>query len=184
LKIVRPLAAAALLLFSALPAIPEQRQKILSSTRTFFIDGQRYLVEKSTGGDLSLIRRQLARQGWDLPVPFSGDIRQENSFYADSLRMEGNAAAPQPSLPIPVGLHAEHILRMESDSGPLDLAAGSMNANLPFVRTRMRESGWIFNEAGQDRERLSLATQKKGRETFLVLLDEKKRKFLLARRME
>lgn len=182
MRIARCLGAAGLLLLSALPAMPEQRQKIFSSTKTFFIDGQRYRVEKSTGGDLDLIRRQLARQGWDLPASGPGDRRPATPFYSDSLRMEINAAPP--SLSIPDGLHTEHILRMESESGPVDLAAGSMNATKLFVCNRMVERGWMFIEAGLAREPMTLATLKKGRETFLVLLDEKERTFLLVHRIE
>jgi hypothetical protein len=174
------LGAATLLLLSTLPANPEHRQKILSSTKMFFIDGQRYRSEKSAGGDLDLVRRHLSRQGWALPISFPGDPGPPHPVYSDSLRAEGNAVPP--SLSIPDGLHTEHLLRMESDSGPLDLATGSMNALLPFVRSRMRECGWKITETG--REQSSLATLKKGRETFLVLLDEKERTFLLVRRMD
>lgn len=182
MRIVRGLGAAALLLLTSLPAIPDQRQKILSSTRSCFIDGQRYRVEKSAGGDLDLVRRQLARQGWSLPDSVSGNPGPIHPIHTDSLAVEGDAAPP--SLSIPDGLHAEHILRMESVSGPLDLAAGSIKAALPFVQYRMRDCGWIFIETDQGRETLSLATLKKGRETFLVLLDEKERKFLFVRRMD
>lgn len=183
MRIVRCLGAAALLLLSTLPALPDQRQKILSSTKSFFIDGNRYRVEKSAGGDLALIRRQLALWGWDLPDSGSGGLRPSNTVYADVLRKDENSAPP-PSLPIPDGLHTEHVLRMESDAGPLDLAAGSMKANMPFVRSRMRERGWIFIEGGRGGDPLSMATLKKGREALLVLLEEKERKFLLVRRME
>jgi hypothetical protein len=182
LRIVPRFGAAALLLLSALPATPEPRQKILSTTKTFFIDGQRFHLEKSAGGDTDLIRRQLTRLGCELPDSVPGDRRSPRPIYEDFLRTEGNASPP--SVAIPEGLHAEHLLRMESESGPLDLAAGSLNAIQPFVRNRMRERGWKFIESGRFRDPVSLATLKKGRETFLVLLDEKERKFLLVRRME
>lgn len=182
MKIVHGMGAAALLLLTTLPAMPEQRQKLLSSTKTFLIDGQRYRVEKSAGGDLDLIRRQLAQRGWDLPAPVTRDPGPANPIYSDSLRMEGDAAPH--SLAIPDGLHTEHILRMESASGPIDLVEGSMDAIPPPIHNRMRECGWTFIDAGQVRDPLSLAILNKGRETFLVLLDEKERKFLLVHRME
>jgi hypothetical protein len=182
LRIVRRFAAAALLLLFALPATPEPRQKILSATRTFFIDGQRFQLEQSAGGDIDLIRRQLTRLGWELPDSVPGDRRPPHPIHADSLRTDGDASPP--SLAIPEGLHTEHLLRMESESGPIDLAAGTLSAIQPFIRNRMRERGWIFIESGRHRDPVSLATLKKGRELFLVLLDEKERKFLLVHGME
>lgn len=71
---------------------------------------------------------------------------------------------------------------MESDSGPVEIAIGTMDAGGPQIRGRMCSSGWECLEFGE--EHTSLASRKKVGETTIVLLDEKEGKFLLLRRQE
>jgi hypothetical protein len=171
--------ASLLVLFLVLPALPDQRRTSISSTRSFTIDGKKFLREKTAGDDLSLIRGELLRHGMN--VPPLGDARPANPLFSDSLR-EAAGATSVKTVPLPPGLRAEHALKAESDSGVVDLAFGSMDTRGTQIRHRMSSSGWecIAPSPGQ----AALAIFHKGREATIVLLEEKEGKFLLIRRLE
>lgn len=145
-----------LVAFLALPASPDPRRARLSSTKSFVVDGKKFLIEKSKE-------------------------RPTNTMFADALREAGGGPSSNP-ISIPHGLRAEHSLRMESESGPVDIAFGSIDTRGPQMRHRMSSMGWECIEPGQGQA--AVATIKKGRETTIVLLEEKEGKFLLLRRPE
>lgn len=174
-------AAALFLSILALPGSSDCRQSMVSSTKAVIIDGKRFHVETSVGDDSSLIRRELSRRGLDLPVP--GVPQSSTPYFADALQ-EDNGTTSSPSIPVPQGLHAEHVVRMESNSGPVDLAVGFMEAHGRSVRAHLASSGWKIIEDGHGRDRPAVATMKTGRETFIVFLEEKKGRFLLVRKRE
>ncbi len=165
----------------ALPALPDHRQKMISSTKSFLINGKRYLLEKAAGGDVSLIRRELKSHGRDAPLP--GNTQPANPYFEDALR-EDNGTTSSAPIPFPQGLHPEHVVQMVSDSGLVELAVGTMDACWPSVRNRLPESGWKRIEAAQGQEPVAVAIRKNGKETFLVFLEEKRGKFLLLRKPE
>jgi hypothetical protein len=167
-----------ILSFLTLPVFPEHRQKMISSTKAFFINGKRYLIEKAAGGDMSLIHRELLRHGWDVHIP--GNSRPGNPYFEDALREDDGAATSAP-IAIPQGLHPEHVVQMVSDSGPVELVVGSMDARGSSARNRLPnrwkhiESDHVINPQWR--------YGKKGKETFLVFWKEKG-KFLLMRKPE
>jgi hypothetical protein len=165
----------------ALPAMPEHRRKMISATKAVFIDGKGYLLEKAAGGDVSLIRRELNRRGWDVPIP--GNSQPANPYFEAALR-EDDGTSPSAPISFPQGLHPEHVVHLVSDSGLVELAVGTMNSRGPSVRNRLPASGWKSIDAAQVLEPVAVALQKNGKETFLVFLDEKKGKFLLVRKPE
>lgn len=146
-----------LVVLIAMPALPDNVRSRLSSTKSFSIDGKKFLVEKG------------------------GDGRQADSMFADSLKEAGRATASNP-IPLPQGLRVEHSLRMESESGQVDIVFGTMETRSPGIRRHMSSSGWKCIEPGAGKT--ALATMKKERETTIVLLEEKEGKFLLLRRPE
>ena len=147
-----------LVVLIAMPALPDNVRSRLSSTKSFFIDGKMFLVEKR-----------------------GGDGRQPDSVFADSLRETGGSNSSNP-IPLPQGLRVEHSLRMESESGQVDIVFGTMETRSPGIRRHMSSSGWECIETGAGKT--SLVTMKKERETTIVLLEEKEGKFLLLRRPE
>lgn len=165
----------------ALPALPEHRRKTISSTKMFLINGKRYLPENGAGGDVSLIRRELKRRGWDVPIP--GNPLPANPYFEVALREDDGTTSSAP-IPLPQGLHPEHVVQMVSDSGPVELAVGSMDARGPSVRNRLPTSGWKCIETARGQEPVAVAIRNNGKETFLVFLEEKKGKFLLVRKPE
>lgn len=157
MKRIRLIGSALLLVaLLALPAAPDPRRTRLSSTKSFVMDGRKFLVEKS------------------------GE-RPDNAIFADALREAGGGRSSNP-ISIPQGLRVEHSLRMESESGPVEIAYGAMDTRGPQTRHRMSSLGWECFEPGQGQA--AAATIKKGSETTIVLLEEKEGKFLLLRRPE
>jgi hypothetical protein len=167
-------------LFS-LPAWPEKSRPVFSSTRSFTIDGKKYRVENSPGNDFSLIRKELLRQGIDPPLP---DVRQEGTPFVNDAAREVSGSTSNPSVPLPHGLHAEHFLQMESETGPVALVLGTMVDASSQIRRQLSALRWECVESGSGPAPVVVATMRKGRETFIVLLEEKEGKFLLVRRME
>jgi hypothetical protein len=165
----------------ALPAFPDHRQKMISSTKAFFINGKRYLLEKAAGGDMSLIRRELKRHGRDVHIP--GNSLPGTSYFEDALREDIGTTSSAP-IAIPNGLRPEHIVQMVSDSGPVELVVGSMDARGSSARIRLPESEWKHIESAQGQHPIAAALRKNGKETFLVFLEEKRGKFLIVRKPE
>lgn len=139
----------------AMPALPEHVRSRLSSTKSFSIDGNNFLVEKRVG-----------------------DVRKTDSVFAESLRDTGGSTSPN-KIPVPQGLRMEHSLRLESESGQVDIVYGSMKTRPPEIRRHMSSSGWECIEPGTGIS--ALGTMKRKGETTIVLLEEKEGKFLLLR---
>ena len=174
-------AAILLPLLAALPAFSGHGRKPLSSTKGFIIDGKRFLVEESAGNDLSLLSRELTRQGLNVVLP--GKPSATHPFFDDALREDvGNI--PPPAMSLPPGFHPERTLRLESGTGPIDLAFGEIDVSGRTARNRLSASGWECVARDDIPPATSVATQKKGRETAIVFLEEKEGKFLLVRRLE
>lgn len=169
------------LVLLTLPALSEIGHKTLSSTEVFTIDGKKYLVEKSAASDISLIRRELSREGIDIQL--SGSGQSTNPYFVQPLREEP-CTTSLPTMPLPQGLRAEHVMHMESEAGSIGLAFGTMDARGPQIRNQLLTSGWECIHAGNSQEQVAIATRKKGRETSIVFLEEKEGKFLLARKRE
>jgi hypothetical protein len=165
----------------ALPALSEIGHETLSSTKVFTINGKRYLLEKSAENDISLIRRELSREGIDIQL--SGSGQPKNPYLVQPLREDPYTTSIL-TMPLPRGLRAEHVMHMESETGSVGLALGAMDARGPQIRNQLLASGWERIHAGNGQEHMAIATRKKGRETSIVFLEEKEGKFLLARKRE
>jgi hypothetical protein len=174
-------AAILLPLLAALPAFSGHGRKPLSSTKGFIIDGKRFLVEESAGDDLSLLGRELTRQGLNVHLP--GKPSATHPFFADALREDVGNILP-PAMSLPPGFRPERTLRLESVTGPIDLAFGEIDVSGRTARNRLSASGWECVARDDIPSATSVATQKKGRETAIVFLEEKEGKFLLVRRLE
>ncbi len=173
--------ASLLLALLALPAMAGKHIGLFASTKEFSIDGNAFRVKQSAADDFSLIRRELSRRGIDAPLPDGVEPSHPVLHAALQESAAKTAAAP---LPLPSGLHAEHFIRLESDSGTVDLAFGGLDIGVSQVRSRLSGSGWVFRETGNAAPPAVVATRNKGRETFIVILEEKTGKFLFARKMD
>jgi hypothetical protein len=167
----------------AAPALSRIARKDPSGTKAFVIDGKRFSVTDETNDDLSLIRRELARGGIKVDLPHGGwdDPPPAHPFLRTAFREEGMAPGSGP--PLPGGLRREHVLKMETDDGPIDLVFGSLEVTGRSLRNRLRASGWTLHGEGSDEEAIHLATKTRGKETHIVFLEEEGG-FLFVRRVE
>jgi hypothetical protein len=159
-----------------LPALSGVRNAGLSTTRTFYIDGKTFRSDPVSGDINSSIRAELRRRGLDVP-----DLGFQNSggiFNQGLLEDIGSTV----NIDLPHGLHAEHAMHMESDSGHVELAVGILETSGTRTRRLLADSGWICLEAVPDITVLTKNQERKG--TTIVFLEEKERRFLLIRRME
>ena len=171
-----------LLLWSlALPAMPGHRRKTISSTREFLIDGKRYLLDRSAGDDIPPLRREASRLGFDAPlaeIPYLS-----KPYFEDTLREVDGTTSSIPH-PFPKGLLPDHVMKLVSEAGPVDLAVGLIGAGGRAVRNRLPATGWKCIELPRAQEPVTVATLNQGKEAFIVFLDEKTGKFLLVRKTQ
>jgi hypothetical protein len=165
----------------ALPARPDKYRPFPSSTRAFSIDGNRYRIEKAAGSEFSTIRRELLVRGIDVPIPC--DEKAANPLFEDAAR-EDLDGAPIPPIPLPKCLHAEHFMNLESEAGPIGIVLGTTDGRSSQIRRNLSAAGWEFIAPETDGAPVAVATTKKGRESLVVLLEEKKGNFLLVRKMD
>lgn len=153
-----------------------------SSTRVFSMDGRRFAVETPGPGDLSLLERELKNAGLDsippdavpsiLPRPLPVLLRELPSATSGSVKA------------LPAGLEAEHAIRMETESGPVEIAFGGVKAGAGNIHRKLCASGWECSGTDADDGMPRLATKTKGGDTSIVLLDRKEARFLFLRRLE
>lgn len=143
-----------------MPASTGNRRKMLSSTKEFLINGRRYILDRS------------AREETSAGPLFEKVVRE----------VDGKPISP--SLPVPKGLLPEHLIELVSDSGPVDLAVGSMDISGRVSRDRLPKTGWERIQLPDTKEAVTVATMKTGKEAFIVFLDEKTSRFLLVRKPE
>jgi hypothetical protein len=163
-----------------MPATAEKHGGLFSSTKEFSIDGNAFRVEQSDEDDFSLIRRELSRRGIDAPLPDA--VGPSRAIQTALLKSTAETAAPP--LPLPSGLHAQHFIRLKAGHGTIDIAFGELDISASKVRSRLSGSGWEIRETGNAGAPSAVATRNKGRETFIVILEEKKGNFLFARKMD
>jgi len=174
-------AAILLTVLAVLPAFSGHSRKPVSSTKGFIIDGKRFLVEESAGNELAVLSRELARHG--INVPLSGETSASHPFFADALREVADTISP-PALSLPKGFRPERTMRLETGTGAIDISFGRIEVSGRMAQDRLSASGWECVARDGIPSATSIATQKKGRETAIVFLEEKEGKFLLVRRLE
>ncbi len=176
-----PLACLALLA-AAVPALPSRRQTPFPRAKSYVVDGRRYVLERSSGGDLDLLRREVKRLGVDAPL--LGVSSPPSSVFRDAVAEEaaGGNIAP---FPLPPVFRPEKVMRTVSESGVIDLAFGSFDRKGPSLLEHLRAARWeclpaVIAGGGVS----AAATLAKGKEAYLVFLEEKEGRFLVLRRLE
>jgi hypothetical protein len=175
------LAFLAAFFIAALPAFSGHALRSLSLTESFLLDGKRFLLDKSAGDDLALIRRELMSQG--LNIPLEGSASTPHPLFADAAREKtGNAHIT--IFPLPFGYRVKHELRLESLHGPVDILFGDLVISGKKARNILSESGWKCVTHDGTQHYMTMATRKSGRETQIVFMDEAEGTLLLVRRLD
>jgi hypothetical protein len=155
---------------------------IISITRSFSLNGKRYSVGKPSGSN-SLIREELTRRGFDVTrIPQgTGD---PNDIFLDTLSEQSSKINRSRPYSLPLFFRAKNSLQMESDAGIIDITYGNVSSKGSYARKDLAAKGWKIAETGMSAGPVSIATISKGRETFIVFLEEKEGTCLFIRQLE
>ncbi len=172
------LLVAAALAVAAGQAISD-RGEPLSVSHAFSIDGRRFVVEGPSRAGRSLVERELARQGIDVGAMPDDLGSAVGSAAVEPLREEpGDDAAP----PLPGGFEAEHVLRLQSATGPFEIVFGRVARAHRDILRRLQSAGWECREV-EARTTFGAIAQITGRkEASVVFLDKAEGRFLAIRR--
>ncbi|MGE5189686.1 MAG: hypothetical protein ACM3NF_06485 [Gemmatimonadota bacterium] len=147
-----------------------------SETRKFTIDGKAFRVSDPAVDGLSQLQGELERRGIDALPGSTDPLSLLDSRCPEALAEEPAEKAPAP---LPRGLEADHAIRMETGTGPVEIVVGRLVGTNQDVLGRLRSSGWECRESGAPG---AIAHFTKGREASFVVLEENGRRFLAIRR--
>ena len=155
---------------------------IISITRSFSLNGRWYSVGKPSGTE-SIMREELSRRGFDVTrIPeVTGD---PGDVFLDTLSEQSSRNKRSRPYSLPFSFRAENSMQMESDGGIIDITYGNVSPKGSVARKNLAAKGWKIAEAGKSAGPVSIATISKGRETFIVFLEEKEGACLLIRELE
>lgn len=176
-----PLVVILALAGAAVPALSVTVAPFFSSTRGFSLDGERFALERSDEGDFSLVRRELARSGIDVP-PFDDDLPPHPAL-AFAVRREGRERVRWVTA-LPAGFEIRHSLVLQSAEGPVGISFGACTQRYEASRRRLAANGWTCEDLDAGAKRGCVATRSSGKENSLVFLEEEEGKFLAVRRLE
>ncbi len=160
-------------------ALSDRSGETVSGTRAFAIDGRRFLVEDPDGDAFTLIERELAKRGIDTRRTSENLASVLHSRPVEQLREEPvEKGAPS----LPRGLEQEHVLRLETATGPVEIAFGRVVCAEKDIIARLRSSGWDCRESDTPGVPGAVAQLTKGKETSFVFLEKDERRFLAIRR--
>src|SRR5574341_1531310 len=166
----------------SMPAFSTIRRAIEAPNVPFSIDGTLFPADSLSDTDLSLVEKELQRLGITdnsdeiphgpqsarLPSPESGVRRQGGGH---------------PSLP--AGLRADRTFTRPGSGGAgTEIALGSCAAPAERMKGELTRRGWNCSPAISAGGQIFIGSFTRGKETQIVVLEEKRRQFLFLRRME
>ncbi len=149
------------------------------ASRAFSIDGRRFMVEGPSPDGVSLVERELARRGIDADAIPAGLRAASGAATVEPLREEPGDAD---DLRLPGGLEAEHVLRLQSTTGPVEIALGRVDRAPENIVRQLRSAGWDCREVDAQGPPGTIARMTGRKEASIVLLDKTARRFLAIRR--
>lgn len=163
-------------------AVAHRGDGILSTTRSFSLNGRWYSVGKPSGSD-SLIRGELTRRGFDVTrIPL--ETGNPGDFFLDALSEQSSRINRSRLHSLPFSFRAKNSLQMESDAGIIDITYGNVSPKGSHAKGDLAAKGWKIVETGKSAGPVSIATISKGRETSIVFLEEKEGGCLFIRQLE
>jgi len=152
-----------------------------STTRSFSIDGARYSLIPSAESDFSLVRKELARQGIDLP-PQSEEDPPPPPALSFAIASRGTDDSPR-RLPLPSSFDIEHAVRLANEGGEVEMIFGTVRQPVRESVSLLRARGWSFAGASGRTRNGTVATYVHGKEKILAFLEAEGRGWLLVRRV-
>lgn len=173
---------AVLLLVVFSPVRGDWQRPVPSPTGRVTIDGRSFLPGGTSQDDFSPVRREFEKFGVEVPPDFGVPAGAGQDHPAFRTRLVGAGGPPSGATPsLPQGLTAEHSLRLESPTGPVDLVLGRMDGRGSSIRNRLVTDGWEGPVQGESTGSPWLLERRNGKETTVVCLDEAEGTFLLFR---
>lgn len=162
-------------------AFPLRTNGLLSAARFFSLGGKRYSVGETAGGD-SLLREELRKRGLDVRrIP--RELLDSDDLVLDTLSEMPPGMPPRP-LPLPSGLRVENAMGIESGAGFLDITSGKIPPKGTCARKDLAAKGWTVVGTEDPSTPVCIGTIRNGRETAIVVLEEKEGDFLYIREWE
>jgi hypothetical protein len=155
---------------------------IISLTRSFSLNGRWYSVGKPSGSD-SLIREALTKRGFDV-TRIPQETEDQGDISLDTLSEQYSKIDRFRPYSFPFLFQARNSLQMESDAGVIDITYGNVSRKGNYARKNLAAKGWKIAETGKSARPVSIATNSKGRETFIVFLEENEGTCLFIRQLE
>ena len=162
-------------------ALPWGPGETVSAARAFSLNGKWYSVGKPVNSD-SLLRGELSKRGIDIPRI----LREPKDRGGCSVDILSEIPAKRRFLriPLPSGFRAENSLQMESGDGWIEIAYGKIVREKRDARKALVAAGWKFLDAGEPGKPFCIGTNREGRETSIVFLEEKEGNCLFVRQLE
>ncbi len=160
-------------------ALSDRGGETVSGTRAFAIDGKTFLVEDPASDGFPLVERELAKRGID---PLRTRECLASGLDSRSVEPLREKPAEKGAPPLPRGLEPDHVLRLETVTGPVEIAFGRMVCGEKDILGRLRTSGWECRESDTHGTPGAIAQVTNGKEASLVLLEKDERRFLSIRR--
>jgi len=171
--------AASIFVSLCLAGSGDARRKEISSTRRVVIDGRSLVTDESSPADGSLLSKELGRLGVRPPEGLDLPEEKTPAHPVFSGRLKESDRPPAMESPrLPVGLTAEHTLRMEGEGAPVDLVFGKIDTPGSSIRSRLLSSGWKSLSIEKDPGGTRALQFTHGKETVIVFLDEAEGTFL------
>ncbi len=159
-------------------ALSERGSDAISGTRSFSIDGRRFLVSEPNDKHI-LIEGELARRGIHAPRVSDNLACVPTDHAVEALREE----PPAPSTSsLPADLAPEHVLRLETASGRLEIAFGHLARSDKDALGRLRTKGWEWTKTSAGDGVGTIAHSTNGKEASFVFFDKNEGRFLAIRR--
>lgn len=160
-------------------ALSDRGVEAVSGTRAFAIDGRTFLVEDPAVDGFSLVERELAKRGIDTLHSSENLASVLDAQSVEPLREE---PAKKIAPPLPRGLEPDHVLSLETVTGPVEIAFGRVVCGQKDILGRLRSSGWECRESDTRGSPGAIAQLTKRKEAFFVLLERNEARFLAIRR--
>ncbi len=170
----------ALLAAAAGQALSGRREALPApASRVFSIDGRRFVVEEPSPDGSSFVERELARRGIETGAIPAGLRAAAGAATLEPLREEPGDVD---NLRLPGGFEAEHVLRLQSTTGPVEIAFGRMDRAPEDIIRQLRSAGWDCRDVDAHSPPSTIARMTGRKEASIVLLDKTARRFLAIRR--
>ncbi len=167
------------LALAAGPAISDRGRKTGAESRAFSIDGRRFLLEEAADDSRAPIERELSRMGVD-PLRLSQHLASVVDVRTVTPLREEPCAADRSSFP--AGLNPEHVLKLESDTGTVEIAFGRLPRGRQDFLRQLRSSGWECTESDSHGISGLVAQLTTRKESRFVFLEKGEGRFLAIRR--